>query len=406
MLTRDAGRLETALAGGATDARVDADVALAHALRDLPTGARPDPAFVVALRDQLLAEPAVVTRPEPAPRPVTGRPPRTLVVGGRGTRLAAVGLLALLAAATVVGVAGRSALPGEPLYAARHLVDRAGVVLTHTAQDRGLRLLDVAERHVDDAVTLGSRPESPAESLRTALTDGLDAVDEGYQVLVEDFRGRTDPGSLVALSRFADRVLPRAAQLGVTARAEVRGDVAGFRGKVDRLRSGALSLLAGCPTCGAAADDARRQLAAPAPDGSVTLSPSLAPSLSPSLAPSLSPSLAPSTTATGTSAATPTSSEATPAETATGSAPTPATGSGGSAASSPAASPAPVSPTSAAASTGPSGGQVVTVPPLTVPPTVLPTVVPTLSASISASLPVTVPTPPVLTSACGLVGCG
>ncbi|MEP6628958.1 MAG: hypothetical protein ABJA89_00750 [Lapillicoccus sp.] len=394
MLTRDAGRLEAALTGGPTDPRVDADVALARALRDLPAGVRPDPAFVVALRDQLLAEPVAGIRVQREPRPLPVRRPRTLVVGGRRARLAGIGVLAVLLAATVVGVAGRAALPGEPLYAARHLVDRAGVVLARTAQDRGGRLLDVAERHVDDAVTLGSRPESPAESLRTALTDGLAAVDEGRAILVEDFRGRTDPGSLVALSRFADRVLPRAAELDLTAHAEVRGDVAGFTGTVVRLRAEALSLLAGCPTCGAAADDARRQLAALDPGGSAT-----APSLLPSL-----PSLAPSATPTGTPAGPPTSSapSAGPPAAQGPSVTAPVTRPGGSRGSSPAASP-----TSAAASTSPPpDGQVVTVPPLPVSPSLSVSLSPSLSASLSASLPVPVPTLPLLTSACVLGVCG
>ncbi|MEO7236622.1 MAG: hypothetical protein ABIW80_14775, partial [Lapillicoccus sp.] len=322
------------------------------------------------------------------PAPV--RRPRTLVVGGRRARLAGIGVLAVLVAATVVGVAGRAALPGEPLYAARHLVDRAGVVLARTAQDRGGRLLDVAERHVGDAVTLGSRPESPADSLRTALTDGLAAVDEGRAILVEDFRGRTDPGSLVALSRFADRVLPRAAELDLTAHAEVRGDVAGFTGTVVRLRAEALSLLAGCPTCGAAADDARRQLAALDPGGSAT-------------APSLLPSL-PSATPTGTPAGPPTpSAPSVGSPAAQGPSVTaPVTRPGGSPGSSPAASQ-----TSAAASTSPPpDGQVVTVPPLPVAPSLSVSLSPSLSASLSASLPVPVPTLPLLTSACVLGVCG
>ena len=279
------------------------------------------------------------------------------MVGGRRARLAGIGLLALLVAATVVGVAGRAALPGESLYAARHLVDRAGVVLTRTAQDRGVRLLDVAERHVGDAVTLGSRPESPAESMRTALADGLAAVDEGHEILVDDFRGRTDPGSLVALSRFADRVLPRAGQLDRTAGAEVRADVARFRSHVERLRTEALTLLAGCPTCGSAADDARGQLAALVADGPVTGVPSLVPSPAPSVTPTTAPGPAKSSApAAGTPAA--------PGPTVTA----PVAPPGGSPASSPAASP-----TSAATSNSPPpDGQVVTVPPLPVSPSLSP----------------------------------
>jgi len=274
VLTRAADRLETALRGGAVDPGAVDDVAFAQELQGLnhllvPLG--PPVAFVNALHDRLLSEPLVAAPRAPVPVSGVRVRPRVLTLGGgrrRGVRVALTGALGVLVLAMVVGVAGRSSLPGQPLYAARQLVDHVGVALGGSEQGRGVRLLDVAERHIDDALLLASEPARSTVDLRTSLTDGLEATQGARQTLVSDFGSRADPQSLTVIGAFAGRVLPPIATLAQTA-PDVADTVRGLRAQVVSMRDEALHLLAACTSCGAATDEARQQLA--------TLSPTQAP---------------------------------------------------------------------------------------------------------------------------------
>lgn len=291
MLSGSAERLEAALSGAPADPRVADDLASARELQDLVSGRRaplaPDPGFVIALRERLIDEPLPASsvasgaragvRSGPgsgvstAARP-EGHRPRVLALGGRpgrGLRWATGGALGLLLVGAGVCVAGRSSLPGEPLYAARHVVDRVGVVLGGNEQNRGVRLLDVAERHVDDALLLAARPDRSPPDLRAALADGVVATREGRQTLVSDFAARTDPQSLTDIGAFAGRVLPRTDGLVLAAPGVT--DAVTLRAEVLAMRDDALRRLAACTTCGLATDDARRALA--------TLSPTQGPGL-------------------------------------------------------------------------------------------------------------------------------
>ena len=386
MLTRAADRLETALHGGEVDPGAADDLALAQRLQDLQprlTPLGPTPAFVNALHQRLLDEPQVAA---PDPRATAVRAPegpRVVTVGGRrgpGLRLAVAGVVGLLAVAGVVGVAGRSALPGQPLYAARELVDRAGVALGGNEQGRGLRLLAVAEHHVDDAVVLASAPSRPTADVRTALTDAGVAAQSADQHLVSDFTARTDPVSLTAIGAFAGRVLPATDRLA-TSHPDVAETVSTLRASVTAMRDQALRLLTACTACGTATEEARRELDAISP----TSGPTTATGPGSSPGPTTSP-----TTARGGGASLATTggapgSSAQPSVTS----PAPSTGSGrpgGTTGAGTSGGPAPASPTGSVSPTqGSTPSSSASTPDLPAPTTPLPTL-PTLPTRPTSSV--------------------
>ena len=413
MLTGAADRLETALRGGAVDPGAVDDLDTATELRDLgrllvPLG--PAPAFVNALYERLLDQPPVVA-PETSTAQTFERPRVVTVSGGRGRglRIAVAGAVGLLALAGVVGVAGRSALPGQPLYAARQVVDRAGVALGGSEQGRGLRLLTVAEHHVDDALELASAPSRSTADLRTSLTDAWSATQEADQALLSDFAARTDPLSLTAIDAFAGRVLASTDSLARSA-PDVADTVAVFRSGVVAMRDQALRLLSACTVCGAATDAARQQLGTLTPTTGPTTAAGPAASTGTTSAtttssggPSIPTLVATTGVAPGGTAPSVTSRGPTDTTNSSG-APAPTTGGGGGTGGGvgPAGPTNPVSPSqgsspgstpSSSASSGSSGSSPALPAPTSLLPT-LPTLSPTLGVSATATLGGVTPTVP------------
>jgi len=177
----------------------------------------PDPAFVVALRERLIAEAESVLAAAAAERDDIGswhglRPtvPKTR---RRQRRLAAVAAgVALVGASATVAVAAQSSLPGEGLYPVKRGLEHAHAELTFDRANRGRVLLDSADTRLDEAQELSLERADP-----TRVSDALDAFTEqavdGSELLIADYQATADRSSMTTLRTFTVTSTDRLEQL-------------------------------------------------------------------------------------------------------------------------------------------------------------------------------------------------
>jgi hypothetical protein len=220
VISRPADRFQRALEGERiSDEQLAALVATSQhlvAVGSRAPGAAPDPDFVVALRQRLMAEAALLPTPSPAAakaaasRRAAARGGPLVVVVGRGLPRALAGAAAsALVVGSIVGIASRSAVPGDSLYAVKGWLDGVAVRLADSDFDRGTTHLSQAQTHISDARDLADRSQPDAGDINTALQDAIDSVRAGQRDLDTAWVETGNPQALLALRDFTARALPQ-----------------------------------------------------------------------------------------------------------------------------------------------------------------------------------------------------
>ena len=220
LLSRPADRFERALGGSAvTDEQLAELVETSRHLVDLGArmGPAPDPAFVTALRERLMAEAATLPTPSPAAaraaasRRAAAKGGPVVVVVGRGLPRALAGATAsALLVGAVVGVASRTAVPGEALYPVKGWLDGVAVRLADSDLDRGRTFLAQAQEHISDARELTERTgRADAGTVDVALQGAIDSVRGGQRALDLSYARTGNPQALLAMGDFTARALPQ-----------------------------------------------------------------------------------------------------------------------------------------------------------------------------------------------------
>ena len=222
VLNRSADRFQRALEGErVTDpgvaALVDTSRHLSGLTQAVPTA---DPEFVATLRRRLMAEAARMPAPSPvaakaaAARRAASRSTPVVVVVGRGLpRLLAGAAASALLVGGVVGVASRSAVPGQALYPVKGWLDGVAVRLADNDLERGQTYLAQAQDHVSDARELAERHDdgdaANVKDINVALAAATDSVRKGRQALDTSYVTTGNPQALIAMRDFTARTLPQ-----------------------------------------------------------------------------------------------------------------------------------------------------------------------------------------------------
>ncbi|GAA2157306.1 hypothetical protein [Pedococcus bigeumensis] len=286
VLNRAADRFQRALEGErVTDQGLAELVETSRHLVGL-TSAVPaaDAAFVATLRDRLMAEAARMPAPSPgaakaaAARRAASRTTPVVVVVGRGLpRLLAGAAASVLLVGGVVGVASRTAVPGQALYPVKGWLDGVAVRLADNDLERGQTYLSQAQGHVSDARTLseGSRQVTDVD---TALTAAADSVRKGRQALDTSYASTGNPQALLAMRDFTARTLPQLEALRTEVPAESLPQLAVLESLLRDTEQITARRLA---ACGSACSGVASSTLGPASlPGSVTTAPSGSPTAS------------------------------------------------------------------------------------------------------------------------------
>lgn len=217
VLNRSADRFQRALDGERiTDeglaALVETSRHLVGLTSSVPTA---DAAFVATLRERLMAEAARMPTPSPvaakaaaARRAATRTTPVVVVVGRGLPRLLAGAAASAILVGGVVGVASRSAVPGQALYPVKGWLDGVAVRLADSDLERGQTYLSQAQGHVSDARQLADGSRDVAD-IDTALVAATDSVRKGRQALDTSYATTGNPQALLAMRDFTARTLPQ-----------------------------------------------------------------------------------------------------------------------------------------------------------------------------------------------------
>ena len=173
----------------------------------------PDPAFVAALRERLLAEAQTVlvaAAEEQADaderlrlRPAAPRARR------RHRRLAAgISGVILVGASGTMAVAAQNALPGDWLYPLKRSIESAHAQLTFDRAARGRVLLDSASTRLDEAAEL-SRTGASADPWWQTLDAFTQEAVEGSDLLIADYQATGDQSSITTVRTFTATSMAR-----------------------------------------------------------------------------------------------------------------------------------------------------------------------------------------------------
>ncbi len=218
VLNRTADRFQRALDGERpSDAELAAFVETSRHLVGVGgIGPAPDPVFVTRLRDRLMAEAHTLPTASPAgakaaaARRAAARSAPVVVVVGRGLpRLLAGAVASALLVASVVGLASRTAVPGDVLYPVKGWIDGVAVRLADSDFDRGTTYLAQAQRHISDARELSGRSDPHPADVDVALEAAIGSVRRGQQSLDTAYATTANPQALLALRDFTARALPQ-----------------------------------------------------------------------------------------------------------------------------------------------------------------------------------------------------
>jgi hypothetical protein len=189
---------------------------LVGALRSTPPPVA-DPAFVVDLRERLIAEAESVLVAAAAEREDTDARLRlrsiTPQVRRRHRRLAAaVSGVVLVGTSATMAYAAQSALPGDGLYPIKRGLENAQSELTFDRGDRGRLVLDDARTRLDEAQKL-SRMQADPQLVSDALDSFTRQAVTGSDLLVADYDATGDRSSITALRTFTATSMERLDQL-------------------------------------------------------------------------------------------------------------------------------------------------------------------------------------------------
>jgi hypothetical protein len=270
----DAALLQRALDGGPVpDADIRALVAVADAVRGLDrAGLAPSAGYVASLRERLLddaAEIAIGGLPEQTDDP---RRAMVLRMPHRALKLATAVAASVLIVAALVGLASRSAMPGDVLYPVKQLLDRAAVALSGSRLDEGRTHLAQAQQHVSEARDLLDRgdvdPDDPGD-LVVALDAASDSVIAADSVLTDVYLTQDRPEAITELADFLTRARPQVDAMDTRIPDASRPAYERLRTLLAQAEVEALRRVAACAECAAAATRAQAAL--------VTLDPAATP---------------------------------------------------------------------------------------------------------------------------------
>lgn len=292
--TSDATLLERALGGEpVADAEIRALVAVVESVRAVDrTGLAPHAEFVTSLRDRLLDEHSEIAvgrlerrgaggaaAPDGADGTVgadskdadgdtsggpSGDGPRATVVRlpHRPLQLVAAVAASFVLVAALLGIASRSAVPGDLLYPVKQLLDRAAVGLSGSRLDEGRTHLAQAQQHISEARDLLDRGDVDPANLDVALDAATASVTTADAILTDVYTQEGRPEALTELADFLTRArlqvdamdprIPQASRAAYDRLREVLGEA----------EVQALGRLAACTTCGDAAVRAQAALEA------------------------------------------------------------------------------------------------------------------------------------------------
>ncbi len=272
-------------------------VAVLHAVQAVDqAGLAPRPEFVSALRARLLADDATAVVPlvpvvpvVPVDDELTGpsdptSPTRTaggafdqpgedvdgagaggtvsvLRVAARPLKFIAAAAASILVIGGALGVASRSAVPGDALYGVKQLLDRAAVQLADSRYEEGLTYLAQAQEHIVDARDLIDAGDPSTHDLDTAYDAATDATGRAQTILTEVYRTEQRTDALTELADFYTRAIP---QVDAMRPRVPSGSLPAWQRLRDLLGAGEVATLrelAGCGACGDRAAQARQSLA-------------------------------------------------------------------------------------------------------------------------------------------------
>jgi hypothetical protein len=273
ILMRTADLLQDAIEGSPTDHRGVRDLLpTVIALESLSLACRPEPGFVGDLGRRLQAEAAELAAARSAariqsPAPPAARRPRepkpVIILVGRGLpRLLAGVTASALAVGGVVGVASRSALPGQLLYPVKQALDSAAVSIAGSDFDKGSTLLGQAQEHISEASDLAGAPSPAAADVDGALQGAIDDVTRGQALLRKSFAETHNPQAMLVMQDLATRAMPQVDALHDRVPSESLPLVTALHALLGSVATGTVAQLASCETCGASAETARQALAA------------------------------------------------------------------------------------------------------------------------------------------------
>lgn len=179
---------------------------------------------------------------------------RGLVRAGRTTAVS--GLVLALMSGGALAIATDLALPGQPLYPLKLVVEEATTALEPSGVARGDQLLGQAAGRIEEAVRVlavdpsggGADQAVAAERAAVALDRAAELADEGAEEIFTTFARTADPADLEPLRRWTSRVtrqldlLPLASGRAAAAVEQLRREIAEI---VDRLAA----LVPACDPC-------------------------------------------------------------------------------------------------------------------------------------------------------------
>jgi hypothetical protein len=202
--------VENSSTGGARTPEYADLLDVVGALRNVPEPV-PDPAFVSALRDRLVAEAESVLVAAAAEREDTDERLRLRPTTPHRTRrrlAALVSGVALVGLSTTVAVASQSALPGDRLYSVKRGLENVHAELTFDRAARGRVLLDSASTRLDEAQQL-SREQADPQRIDDALNAFTQQTIDGSDLLIADYQATGDRSSMTTLRTFTATSMER-----------------------------------------------------------------------------------------------------------------------------------------------------------------------------------------------------
>jgi len=197
---RAAEEFETALRGTATQAvaeRYSDLLETVEVLRNEPE-VLPRAEFADELRLRLMA--AAETELVAAPNVVRLAPRRTSKTRRRlGTAAAS---LVIVGGTAGMAAAASGALPGEPLYPVKLVVEQAAEAVRMSDAAQGEALLGQAATRIDEVRALQAQGSADPELLATTLDSFRTAADEGSQKLFTAYQAEGDPQNITTVRDF------------------------------------------------------------------------------------------------------------------------------------------------------------------------------------------------------------
>ena len=268
----EAALLQRALEGDALpDTDIRGLVAVADAVRGLDqAGLSPDADYVATLRERLLDDAAEIAIGGPPGQPDVPRRATVLRMPHRALKLVAAVAASILLVATLVGLASRSAVPGDVLYPVKQLIDRAAVALSGSRFDEGRTHLAQAQEHISEARDLLDRGRADPDDLDVALNAASDSVIAADSILTDVYLTEGRPEAITELADFLTRARPQVDAMDTRIPDASRPAYERLRTLLAQAEVEALRRVAACAECGAAAGRAQAALATLDPAATAT----------------------------------------------------------------------------------------------------------------------------------------